>query len=189
MTLRRSGKGAALLATLGAVGCAATAGGGGPDTMLPASMNPGSLDARALGCWALAWALPVNVGPVAGVELPDSISLEDPPLFGDRGRLVSPATQPSGRGFDRPQSSTEPTTWEVRYRVNRWWVDGDIVEVVFGEEGSAFWSLRLRLDEGLLRGAAGYYERAGSERAVAASVTAQPFTCGFTSIGPGGRTG
>ena len=189
MTLRRAGWTGALLAWLGGAACAPLGGGSDPDTLLPASMNPGSLDARALGCWALSWALPEDPGPMAGVELPDSVSLEDPPLFGDRGRLVSPATQPGGRGFDRPRGSTDPLTWEMRYRTNRWWVDGDLVEVVFGEEGSAYWSLRLRLDDGLLRGAAGYYRRAGGTRAVSASVTARPFVCGFAAVGPGGRGG
>lgn len=155
---------------------------GGTDTVVPATLSDGSLNARAPGCWVLAWALPADARTMEGVELPDSISLADPPLFGTRGRLVTPATHPEGRGFDREAGSTEPPTWEMRYRSNRWWVEGEIVEIVFTEETSAFWSLRLALDGEALRGAAGFYEREGSARSLTASVAAHRMTCGF---GPG----
>jgi len=147
--------------------------------MSPASSMPGSLDAQVVGCWALTWEATVDAAQEKLMAVPDSISLDDGPLFGTRGRLVSPATHPNGRGFGDEQSSPGPQTWEQRYRVNHWWVDGDMVEIEFSEDETAFWALRLDLQGGALKGSASYYERRGGEGELGASVDARRFTCGL----------
>jgi hypothetical protein len=166
-----------LCISLTLLACAPLNPGAGSGAFEPVNLEPGSLGARVVGCWELTWG---NVAQPSGsgrMAMPDSVSLDAPPLFGARGRRVSPATRPDGRGFDRPLPPPEAMTWEQRYRVNRWWVDEEVVEVVFSEEERTFWSLRLRLNDGVLSGPASYYERTGPERTLLASVDARRFAC------------
>ncbi len=167
-----------LCISLVVLGCAPLNPGAGSGTTEPLNLQPGSLGDQVVGCWEMAWKNVAQEPWGADTALPDSVSLDAPPLFGTRGRRVLPATHPDGRGFDRPDPLPEEMTWEQRYRVNRWWVDGDVVEVVFSEEESVYWSLRLRLDDGVLSGPASYHESTGAERTRLASVEARRFVCG-----------
>jgi len=146
-------------------------------TLGPASVVPGSVSARAVGCWELDWRLRGQDTGVAEGELPDSVELGDSPIFVSQGWALTPATHPAGRGLGPGISADSTTTWEARFRANRWNVVGETIEVVFSEE-AAFWLLSLSSDEGGLRGAGSYYEREGPDDALLeATVAARRFPC------------
>ena len=146
-----------------ALGCSPWLGSANPD-MLPASFYPGSLAAQVVGCWEMVWEMSADVPAAIEISFPDSVSLDDSPLRGARGRLVRPATDLSGRGFNDERPPSKDVPWEQRYRVNRWWVDGSSVEIIFSDEGFGFWSLRLGLQDGVLSGPASYDTRTGPTR-------------------------
>ena len=130
-----------------------------------------------VGCWQLDWDVPPHLESLVGGELPDSVGLADAPLFDGRGWVLAPETQPEGRGFgEGPPPGGVP--WEQRFRANRWTVNGQMVEVVFSEEPSSYWSLMLRLEEGTLGGVADYFEASGPAQGLRGiGIRAEPIGC------------
>ncbi|HUF76649.1 MAG TPA: hypothetical protein VMM35_10240, partial [Longimicrobiales bacterium] len=109
-------------------------------------------------------------GVARAAALPDSVSLRDGIVFGTGERLVSPATHPAGREASGPVGGA---SWEARYRINRWWVEGDSLRLRFSDGARDEWLLWLGEEgEGLVgRGSRG--RRAGPE----ARVRAIPIGC------------
>ena len=150
--------------------------------MTPAGSDPTSLAAEAAGCWELSWrvheaASTASTGVAPHEELPDSVSLAGSVLFGSDRRLVSPATDPMGRGFTEGDTATGQS-WEQRYRVNRWWVDDGQVAVLFSEGDGASWSLTVEPVAGGLEGSAvSEASDGGDASSSTAEVEARPITC------------
>jgi hypothetical protein len=159
------------------VGCAPLYAPTSSAPLGPASLDPGSVQAAAVGCWQLDWDVPPDLESLVGGELPDSVGFGDAPLFDGRGWVLSPETQPEGRGFGAgPPPGGVP--WEQRFRANRWTVNGQLVEIIFSEEPSSYWSLMLRLEEGILGGVADYFEASGpGEGLRGIGIRAEPISC------------
>jgi len=83
-------------------------------------------------------------------EAPDSVRLRDEVVFGTSDRLVTPATQPVGRG----PTGGGPTTWESRFVVNRWRIDGGVLRIRFWDGEKDEWNAALGVDSNELVGAA-----------------------------------
>jgi len=125
-----------------------------------------------VGCWALTWR---TDGAVSGAE-PDSIRLREGAVFGTGERLVSPATHPSGRELVSGSAGARP--WESRFRVNRWWIEGDELSLRFSDGAEDEWRVRLEVEGDGLRGAA---SREGSSNGTPrrAEVSAARIACDF----------
>ena len=158
--------------------------------MRPAGSDPASMAARAAGCWVLSWQVDDpdpgsrTTAPAYG-ELPDCVSFEASVLFGSDRRLVSPATDPLGRGFAEGGGSSEvdgapggEATWEELYRTNRWWIDDDRISVLFSQGEGVSWSLSLEPVAGGLEGTAVFGAAEGVDDAPpTAEVEARSIDC------------
>jgi hypothetical protein len=142
------------------------------EDLQPASLGAPAVSALVVGCWAMSWDLESGVG-VTGPELtPDSVLLRGGAVFGSRERILSPATHPEGR---TPRAGSR-LPWEVRFRVNRWWTDGDTVVMSFSDGEKQEWRVSLDYSEGGLAGRAEYSDMAGHEN-VLASVRGARIPC------------
>jgi len=117
--------------------------------LLRPSLGVPATAALVVGCWRLEWAMDTAVRRTVG-EVPDSIRLRDEVVFGTRERLLSPATQPTGRSA----AGVGPTPWEARYVVNRWWIEDSALRLRFWNGERDEWDATLEADSNELVGVA-----------------------------------
>jgi hypothetical protein len=93
-------------------------------------------------------------GPGRGADgravLPDSIRLRDQVVFATPERQITPATHPDGRRA----TDDDQTPWEALYRVNRWWIENDLLQMRFSDGEDETWRVAVTIDSDGLSGVA-----------------------------------
>lgn len=129
-------------------GCGPRPGAETANDLQRASLGVPASAALVVGCWRLDWALDAGSRAAVG-EVPDSIRLRDEVVFGTRERLLSPATQPTGRSATA--GGVQP--WEARFVVNRWWIEDGTLRLRFWNGEREEWNATLSVDSEELVGA------------------------------------
>ncbi len=158
--------------------CAPPAGPRSADDLQPAGLGTPALAGLFVGCWALTWELEGGVSAAPLALVPDSVLLRDAVVFGTRERQVSPATHPSGR--ERVEGSTGPPPWETLYRVNRWWVEGESLQLRFSDGSREEWEVELGLEGDRLAGRAERTSEGRRDAAPRALVRGSRIGCAFS---------
>ncbi len=131
----------------------------------PADLGAPEVSALVVGCWSLEWTVDGRPDPRGAELTPDSVSLRAGATFGSRERIVSPATRPEGRS--RPSLAGGPRPWETRFRVNRWWTEGEALTMRFSDGERAEWLVSLDYASDGLSGEASYRDRGDGSTAEA----------------------